>query len=151
MTTIVYDPSAGVMAADSRAYSGDAEPIGFKLKLLRVVDGEFDGALLGVSSNIVGVGSQIALWLSKDMIADFRPDVMNGSLSVLLVPQSGEVLFMNETLSISGPIEAPFYAIGTGAAYAKGAMAQGASAMQAVEIAKQFDVWSGGDVQMLEL
>lgn len=48
-------------------------------------------------------------------------------------------------------IESEFYAIGSGANAALGAMHMGATAAQAVEIAKQIDIFTGGDVVTMSL
>jgi len=47
------------------------------------------------------------------------------------------------------PMEAPFYAFGSGAHIAIGAMAHGASAYKAVKIASQHDANTGGDIKLL--
>lgn len=48
-------------------------------------------------------------------------------------------------------LAAPFFAIGSGCEYAMGALAAGASAREAVEIASRFDTATGGSVMQLEL
>lgn len=55
MTTIAY--RNGVMAADTRAYSGGKLPIGTKTKIERLED----GTLLGVSSITPGGGPEAAV------------------------------------------------------------------------------------------
>ena len=47
--------------------------------------------------------------------------------------------------------DAEFYAFGSGDAFAMGAMAMGATAEQAVEVATRFDVYSGGPITVLSL
>lgn len=47
-------------------------------------------------------------------------------------------------------ITSAFYAIGSGASFALGAMANGASAEQAVKIAAKFDAYTGGVVRTLK-
>jgi len=42
------------------------------------------------------------------------------------------------------------YGIGTGAAYALGALAQGATIQEAMKVAKKFDINTGGRVQIVE-
>lgn len=48
-------------------------------------------------------------------------------------------------------LDTPFTAIGSGAKIAMGAMAMGASAEKAVQIASQFDVYTGGRITTLAL
>lgn len=47
--------------------------------------------------------------------------------------------------------EAPFYADGSGGEYAMGAMAMGANARQAVQVACRFDLASGDGIDTLTL
>lgn len=49
------------------------------------------------------------------------------------------------------PIEDDFYAIGSGAAFALGAMSMRASPKHAIEVASRFDCNTGSDVQTLTL
>lgn len=48
-------------------------------------------------------------------------------------------------------IDAPFRALGTGSQIALGAMAAGASAIEAVTIASNFDAYTGGDISVFSL
>lgn len=132
MTTIVYKD--GTMAADSRAYSGDRTPIGSKVKIRRFED----GTLLGASSTVVGAGDFIMDWFLRG-----RPDEkIPESFSLIVVEPQGTALLFDDTKFASGPIIAPYFAIGTGSQYALGAFSQGASALNAVKIACEHDVWS---------
>ena len=54
MTIIAYRD--GIMAADSRAYTGDPDPIGVKQKIRW-----HDGELLGASSRAVGIPGAVMI------------------------------------------------------------------------------------------
>jgi hypothetical protein len=69
---------------------------------------------------------------------------------VILIKPSGDLFLAEDGLYFSGPIKSQFHAIGSGAKYALGAMAHGATAEQAVGVACQFDMHCGGDVMTLE-
>lgn len=142
MTTIVY--RAGILAADSRAYSGDKTPIGTKAKIHSLED----GTIYGVSTNNVGGDRIIGDWVKGGCKepGDVKPD----SFSMLLIDPLGQVFFANDNMSLSGPLTGEYFAIGTGREYALAAMFLGASAEDAVNVAKEFDVWSGGPVMTLE-
>ena len=49
------------------------------------------------------------------------------------------------------PIPRAFHAIGNGYEYAFGAMAMGASAVEAVEVASQYDAFTGGEIHSLNI
>lgn len=138
MTTIVYRD--GVLAADSRAYSGDKTPIGTKTKIHR----REDGAIYGISTNDVGGDKLLRKWVEEGCNHPSGDDLKPDCFSMLLVDAMGQVFFANDNLSLSGPLEAEYFAIGTGREYALAAFYMGATAVQAIEVAKHFDVWSGG-------
>lgn len=145
MSTIVYRD--GVMAADSRAYSGNTAPIGNKRKITRLAD----GSLVGVSTTQPGTSERIAQWLDEltecnplafqDWAqAPAIPDI--GSFTALTVRPDGTALLFENSLFPS-IVTAPYYAIGSGREYALGALVGGSSALQALRVAVELDVWSG--------
>lgn len=144
MTTIAY--RGGVLAADSRAYSGGAAPIGAKVKIHRLPD----GTLFGVSSNNVGADTLLRRWVEGGCQPAESGDLKPDSFSVLLIRPDGAVFYANDNLDLSGPLSAPFFAIGSGKEAALGAMVMGADARRAVEVACELDMWSGGPVTVLE-
>lgn len=147
MTTIIYDPKTAMMYADSRAYNGTHRPIRSKSKLHRLKD----GSIIGISTNCTG-GDQLLLdWLAADCPASSKPDFKKDTLIALVVRPSGEIYYITENLAMTGPICAPYYVIGSGAEYAIGAMAVGASAKAAVAAAIENDIWSGGKIMSLPL
>lgn len=135
MTTIVY--ANGVMAADSRAYSGDKHPIGEKVKVRRMDD----GTLLGASSTIVGGGERAMQWYMDG--ADPESDQLPKHFTLLVAKPDGSIFLADDTTCLAGPLTAPFIAVGSGEAYAHGALLFGACAVEAVRVACRADVWSG--------
>lgn len=134
MTTIVYRD--GIMAADSRAYTGSRTPIGTKTKIRHLED----GTLVGVSSSIPGGGEAVLDWYLNG-----KPESVDlpGSFTLLVVTANGQAFFARDTAFVSGPIDAPYFAIGSGEEYALGALSMGASAVDAVRAGVKHDVWSG--------
>lgn len=145
MTTIVYRD--GVLAADRRAYSGDRKPVGTKTKIHRADD----GTLWGVSTNCVGGDAMLKRWVDAGCPAPSSDDLKPESFELLLVRPNGEVFLANGNLDLTGPLTADYYAAGSGDQYAMGALAMGASAVDAVRIASGLDIWSGGGVDTLTL
>lgn len=145
MTTIVY--RNGVMAGDRRAYGGDKTPIGSKKKIHRLAD----GTLFGVSSNNVGADRLLRRWVEEGCPA-VGPDYLKpDSFELLLIRENGEVFFACNNLELTGPLEAEFYAIGSGSQYALGAMSMGAGPERAAGIAAELDIWSGDGIDALTL
>jgi hypothetical protein len=134
MTCIVYRD--GKMAADSRAYAGDKHPIGSKVKIRRLND----GTLLGCSTTTPGGGEAIMDWWAKGKPEDAT---LPEHFTFLAVNPKGEGFYMTGPDFISGPLTAPFFAIGSGEAYCHGALEQGATAVEAVRIGIKCDNFSG--------
>lgn len=92
-----------------------------------------------------------------DMLADLSklgeiltPPEVEGDMECLIVHKSGQV-FLQEGYNAPYPVDGPFFAVGSGAEIAIGAMAMGASAEQAVKIAAMYDTQTGGKVTVLSL
>lgn len=146
MTTVAYRD--GVMASDSRAYSGDRLPIGSKQKIRRLTD----GSLLGISSSIPGFAEALWKWIEAGRVYEDAPKATKElKFDILLVTPSGEVYYANDDFHFSGPLSAEYFAIGSGSFYAMGAMHVGATAQAAAECACALDVWSSHPVYTLAL
>jgi hypothetical protein len=143
MTTIVYRD--GVLASDSRAYSGDKTPIGWKKKIHRLAD----GTLLGVSTTSVGGDAQVRRWVEGGCQVVTNDSLKPESFTALMVRPDGGVFYASNNLEWSGPLTGAFWAIGSGEHFALGAMAVGASAEQAVAAAIELDPWSAGEINIL--
>lgn len=135
------------MAADSRAYAGDKMPIGQKRKIHRLAD----GSLLGVSSSNVGADSLLRRWVEQGCEPAAASDLKPESFQLLWVRSNGDVFYAKDNLDLSGPLTVDFIAIGSGDAFAMGALAMGADAVEAVEIASELDVWTGGEIVTLSV
>ncbi len=143
MTTIAYRD--GIMAADSRAYSGDKTPIGFKAKIHRLAD----GTLFGVSTTSVGGDQILRRWIEAGCPVVAGDALKPESFMALMVKPDGTVWYANNNLEWSGPLLAEFWAIGSGEHFALGALAHGASAEEAVAAAIRLDPWSDGEITVL--
>ena len=144
MSTIAY--KAGVLAADTLAYGGKyLSPPGLKHKIRRLKD----GTRIGVCTSIVGTSERFMSWVE----AGADPAAWLGEkpdLQALMIRPNGDAFLATDGLYFSGPIEMTAWAIGSGSDFAIGAMAMGASAAEAVQIAAQFDRHSGGRIEPLE-
>lgn len=146
MTTIAYRD--GIMAADSLVTSNDVRR-GAVAKI-----GRFG---VGIAGGIVGYAGWSGLldtvvsWLENGAPADARPTLHpDTSFSAIVVWPNGIVTILDKTF-IRTDIDGEFFAEGSGNEFALGAMAMGAKARQAVEIAARFDIYTGGRISTLSL
>lgn len=140
MSTIVYRD--GILAGDSRAFSGSRTPIGAKIKIAELED----GVLVGVSTTQPGLGEAFIDWYATGCQPSERPDMGQQGFDALVIDADANVFFYNDSFMPSGPLLVDYIAIGSGAEYALGAMAAGKTAEEAVEIASGLDVWTGGPI-----
>ncbi|MTH61180.1 hypothetical protein [Paracoccus litorisediminis] len=144
MTTIVYRD--GVLASDTRAYSGHATPIGTKRKIHR----RRDGAMFGVSTAAPGLSEQVARWYLDDKNMDLLPQLgPEDGFDMLEIDKDGQVFIYHDSIHPTGPLTAPYFTVGSGANYAIGALEMGASAVEAVRVAITNDPWTGGHIETL--
>jgi len=145
MTTIAYRD--GIMAGDSRAWSGDKHPIGSKSKVFKI--GDF---LIGISSSKVGEPTCFLHLLVEHLgtgssdLTRINADREYG-VQALVVDKAGDAYYWDDGQAFSGPLKADYYAIGSGEQTALAAMVLGRSAVEAVELAIQLDPWTGGKVE----
>lgn len=141
MTTICFRD--GIMAADSRAYGGHSTPIGFKCKLYT----NRHGSWIGVSTNCPGLSEQIGRWFEDDKNPDWEPPLGGeDSLDMLEVTRDGQVFIYSNSTKPAGPLEGDYFAVGSGANFAYGALVVGAGAAEAVSVAARCDPWTGGEI-----
>lgn len=127
------------MAADSRAYAGYNAVVGTKMKIRRLED----GTLLGCSSVLPGFGESVLDWYARGGKIDDAPSKpAEPKFTLLVVKPSGVAYYASDSFHLSGPLEGPFFTIGSGEHAAQGALRCGVSAERAVEIACEVDVWS---------
>lgn len=141
MTTIAYRD--GVLATDSGVQSGSTR-VGTTQKCFKAKD----GSLLAFAGN-ANLGTDVKEWIETGLKLDRVPDTEDRGTIVWIKPDG--TIWCIDGGGLPYPVEAPFYAEGSGEDFAYGAMAAGANAMQAVEIAKHFDSNSSGPVQLVEL
>lgn len=141
MTTIAYRD--GVLAADTQSTEHDR--IYGKIVKIRK-----RGGLLASFSGEACMGRAFADWFVGGMEGE-APEMELGEQTA-----TGIIYFHPRKWLIHDKYgwdsyEAPFYAHGSGAELAIGAMEMGASAEGAVRVASIHDIYTGGDVTVLRL
>lgn len=143
MTTIVYRD--GVMAGDGRETNQNDEHSSwyvvrddcvkvFKLK---------DGRLFGYAH-----GSEDCERLHQSLVKNQPPPKLE-DIAGLLVDKKRRIWIYEG--NIWQRVKMPFYAIGSGSIIAMGALDAGATAVEAVKIAINRDLWTGGKVTAVKL
>ena len=156
MTTIAFD--GNMLAADSQTTQGDYRLSLHAQKIFQPAVGE-NWRVMGQRVVAYGVAGTLQGWhYLREALAGFNGLSVNTTfpkgvvVSYLVVTEDGEVYaggqYENDNVAWLTKVSAPI-AVGSGAEFAMGAMAQGATAAQAVEIAARFDVNTGGGVQVL--
>lgn len=146
MTTICY--RSGEMAADTRAFAGrGAASPGRKTKIRRLSD----GSLFGCTTTACGGADLIADWVEAGCPRPTSGDMIPDDFSAMLVRPNGEVFMAIDCLGLTGPLQAQFYAVGSGSEYALGAMYMGATAIGGVAAGIRFDPYTGGSITTLRL
>jgi ATP-dependent protease HslVU (ClpYQ) peptidase subunit len=147
MTTVCWDGKT--MAADKQMTLGNMRHTNTQGKILR---GEYHGlpALFAGAGTKVHSAAVIE-WLVAGMPDERKPEMPEGpdSFTVFVVTEHGLYLYVDSLRPI--PLGICKWAIGSGEDYAHGAMAAGANAKKAVEIACSFDINSGMGVETLTL
>ncbi|UTU07782.1 hypothetical protein CcrC1_gp097 [Caulobacter phage C1] len=143
MTTIVFKD--GVVAAD-RLVTERGASLGYKTKIVKK-----GGAIAaGAGSSIVC--RQFTDWFLAGMRGNppaMRTDPQRpASECVIYFGKDRFVTFDGDGVS---EIFADHHTLGSGAPFARGALAAGADPRRAVEIAMQFDLYSGGAIDVLSL
>lgn len=147
MTTIAY--RAGILAADSQVtYSGDESAGSRKHRCQKLFRKKaFGGEVIIATAGEGAPGMLFVDWYGKK---GKPPAVLADSeFTCLVLDEDG--LWEFDNYCRAEPITEEFYAIGSGAKVALGAMHHGASAREAVEIAKLVDPYTGGEVKTMEL
>lgn len=138
MTTIVYRD--GTLAGDSRVTVNDMIDTDKKTKVHRLRDGRLYGWAGGVED-----AERLHIALRKGT----EPPRLE-CISALLIDTDGTIQLYEGNIWIEQKGE-PYYAVGSGAPYALGAMDAGADAIAAAKIASKRDVNSGGKVRSVKL
>lgn len=143
MTTVVY--KNGVMAADKMASEGNNKT-GKMTKIFRV-----NGYLVGFSG-AADCSMALLRWFEDGADEEAWPDPYKDDpeATMMVVAPTGQVMFY-ERFPIPIIMENEFFAIGSGADFALGAMQMGADPKTAVEVACLLDAYSGNGIDMLSL
>lgn len=143
MTVIAWD--GNTLAADRKATSGDYQFAVTKIKRLR------SGELIATCDNTAS-GLVMIKWYENGADKDKFPESQKGDdWSLTLIVGTDRSLRIYEKFPEPIIIEEPFTAIGSGREYALAAMAMGADAKTAVEIACRFSPGCGLGVDILNL
>jgi hypothetical protein len=146
MTTIAWKD--GKIAADTMV-TQSGTIIGYSPgehgKLVKLAD----GGILAVAG-FLGQDIVFAKWLDEGADPDRRPQWPPDTGFGALVGYADRCIVYSSLLMLPQQTDRPFTALGSGFEIALGAMAWGASALQAVELAAQFDVYTGGKITEIQ-
>lgn len=140
MTTIVYRD--GILASDSQITNGD-----LRQSSTRKIFG-CDRGIGGAAGKLVDA-HLFNMWIQAGA-PDNPPKIDDHAADGIFIHPTGETFLWDGTEQLI-ELQGPFFAFGSGHQIAVGALAQGASAIEAVHIAIQYDTGSGGAVQTLAL
>lgn len=149
MTTIVVDFRNGVIAADTQ--NTDRSNTAYRCrKIERLKDGRF---FLG-SGHLLTIG-KIKRWAEAKFAETARPDFseMFGKrseefgFSCIVINRDGTAVLVDDEMEPQ-PVFDQYLAIGSGGAYAIGALDAGADAKKAVEIACGRDLYTSAPVEI---
>lgn len=142
MTTIAY--RNGIMAADTQVSTGDVNDC-FITKLAKNKKGDIAGA-----GGPLGYKYKFLKWF-KSGEKGKPPSCVDESAGFegVIVRKSGKIEIYDQ--EVKSTIRCNYYAFGSGNHLALGAMANGATAKQAVKAAIKHDVYSGGKITKLKL
>ena len=147
-TTIAYRD--GIMACDSQWTSAEMV-LSSACKIERLPS----GALYGASGYTDDRELKLLIAMVKNEeelpLASVLEKVTIECQALLILPNGKVFRIMTGDNAEVCPIEAPFAAVGSGQGIALGAMAHGASALQAVTIACDFDIYTRRPVHSLTL
>ena len=127
------------MAADKRITGG---PMFRSTKLFRV-----NGSILGIAGN----AEQARRFVEWRRTPEAKPTfVETCSIEVLELSADGSLTWWGSEM-VGVPIEDDFYAIGSGASLALGALSMGATPKQAIGVAARWDSGTGSEIQTMAL
>lgn len=140
MTTVVYDSREKVMVSD-RQMGWHKAPVD---KIYRLNDGSLVGLAGGYAECLMALE-----WLDRDDDDETpKPEVEETTL-IRITPDNDIICYTKHLHPLQVYME--YIAIGSGSEYAMGAMAQGATAEEAIAIAHMFDANTGAEIERVEL
>lgn len=138
MSTIAWD--GHTLAADTRCTSSG---LPYRVnKCCRLSDGS-----LFAGAGTMSAYEAVRAWLNNEAE---RPSSSLKDFTGLLIDKDARIWLMDETVN-RYEIFTPFHAIGSGRDFAIAAMVLGKSALEAVELASRFDIWTAGPITELSL
>lgn len=147
MTTVAWDGET--LAADRLVTSGDNIKAAATRKVARR---ESDGALIGCAGEVCTIHAFMEWFFAGE--EGVRPSLKASNLehgcAAAIIVRPGLLLEFHDKCGWH-PIESRPIAIGSGELGALVAMRCGKTAIQAVEIVSEFDVWSGGGVDWVTM
>lgn len=142
MTVVCWD---GATLASDRQLTVDGELKGLTRKIARSRNGTICGA-----SGDAALCNKAIEWVLGGMKQDRRPSAGNGEdVDLIVVLPNGNALLALDNALTMEPLPRKQWAIGSGAQLALGAMAMGATAERAVQVASSLSVNCGGGVDIL--
>jgi len=143
VTTIAFDGT--ILAADTLA----TDAWGLKLYVSKILIGK------SFVAGVAGSHAKLAKWFNsakdKDDILDYGyPDYQkeeNDPGIILVIKDDVGAIAYQHVEGIFIPCSRPYHAVGSGRDYALGAMCCGKDAIEAVEVAMQFDNNTGGTIR----
>jgi len=144
ISTIAYRD--GVIASDSLVMCGHIRA-GYTKKITKTSE----GYLLGAAGSLADLNKFFDVFeanQSEDIV--FSKDMDFDNFEGMIVTPKGKV-YIVENSGYPFHIEADYYAVGSGTELAKGAMAMGASSVDAVKVAIELSNESGGKVNVERL
>ena len=152
MTTIAYDAKTGIIASDSQETGDGGQKYNCqKLFLSR----DYIIATAGGSYAGMIFVRWFDDWTAGEPDWDDHPDLINlgweEDFECLVVRSSGACYTVNRLFVPIEQTDNPIVTLGSGGAAARGAMMAGSTPREAVEIAKQIDTYTGGDIQEMSV
>jgi ATP-dependent protease HslVU (ClpYQ) peptidase subunit len=135
------------VAWDGQTLAGDTLGVvaGYLRQRARKVHKLPDGRLIGGAGNYAEL-LQVLVWLTDD---ESEEPSLEDFAGLLVQPDGRAFVFSEDRVMI--PLLEARYAIGSGRDFALSAMWYGATAAEAVRHASQFDVWTGPEVEIIQL
>jgi 20S proteasome alpha/beta subunit len=143
MTVIAWDGKS--LAADRQADDG-----GIKANVTKIV--RLPSGIILATSGTYWHMQYFIQWVSSGCIEEKWPDFQKDEkgFSELIVAEKGRVKLFDQG-ALPYFLEDPFFAWGSGAKFAMGAMAMGATAKEAVEITNRFSTSCGIGVDVFDI
>lgn len=134
------------MAADTRSTDDSYHPGIVRCEKLFRVDGDIIATAGEDAPGMVFVD-----WYPKRKTRKPPSKLIDGGADFCCLVLTKEGLFWWDKWCRPNKVLHDFYALGSGGAYAMGAMDRGATASEAVESAMKYDCYTGGDIVTMRL